>query len=112
MLFRITTAATKEMTMRHFIRHSIRIFATLVLIGAGVTARAADAPAPTPHAIKKPSHHVHKPARHAGAHASAQQSEAARREREHRDDLERRVEHLEQQNEMKQPNMPPPDQAR
>jgi len=89
--------------MRRLAYHSLCM---LVLIGIGSgTAFAADAPAETPHPGKKAAHHVR-------AHAPATESEAARREREHRDDLERRVEHLEQQNEMKQPNMPPPDQAR
>ena len=91
--------------MRRLAYHSLCMLGMLVLIGGSGTAFAADAPAATPHPTKKAARHVR-------AHARATESEAARREREHRDDLERRVEHLEQQNEMKQPNMPPPDQAR
>ncbi len=91
--------------MRRLACHSLCMLGMLVLIGGSGTAFAADAPAATPHPTKKAARHVH-------AHARATESEAARREREHRDDLERRVEHLEQQNEMKQPNMPQPDQAR
>jgi hypothetical protein len=96
----------KEMTMRRLAHYSLCMLGMLVLIGIGSgIVLAADAPAATPHPTKKAPRHVH-------AHAKATDSEAARREREHRDDLERRVEHLEQENEMKQPNMPPPDPAR
>lgn len=92
--------------MRRLTHDSLCVLGMLVVIGIGSgTAFAADAPAATPHPTKKAARHVR-------ARAHATDSEAARREREHREDLERRVEHLEQQNEMKQPNMPPPDPAR
>ena len=58
------------------------------------------------------------PAKPAAAHAKAKtvkptkkSTAAAEAERAKREDLERRVEKLEQENEMKQPTMPPADAA-
>ncbi len=67
---------------------------------------AASAPTPAPHGKHAAKHRTH-PRRA----ASNTESEAARREREQRDDLERRVERLEQRYEMQQPSTPPPDAA-
>ena len=92
--------------MRRRTRHSFLVLSILALLGAvPVTAWTDDAPAATPHRAKNPPRHVR-------ARASAGESEAARREREHREDLERRVERLEQRYEMKDGNTSPPEPAR
>ncbi len=47
--------------------------------------------------------------KHPRARIAAKESEVARRERERREDLERRIQRLEQRYELKEPSMPPPD---
>jgi hypothetical protein len=47
--------------------------------------------------------------KHPRARAAAKECEVARRERERREDLERRIQRLEQRYELTEPSMPPPD---
>ena len=91
--------------MRRFTRQAILVLGIMLLIGtAGGSTWADDAPAATPDRAE------HAPRRH---HArAATESETARLEREHRQDLERRVERLEQLEGLKDANTSPPEPAR
>lgn len=89
--------------------HRIAACSSTILAGLFLTvavpraAFATDAPDATPTATTKKAPH------RARTHTAGKESAAARQERERREDLERRVERLEQRYELKEPAMPPAD---
>ena len=95
------------MTLHRFAKRSVAILGTIVLITTCTDrAFATDPSQPIePSAIKRSPQRVRK-------HAASTESGAARQEREHREDLERRVERLEQRYEMTPPTLPPSDSTR
>ncbi len=95
------------MTLCRFVKGSLPILGAIVLmVTCTDRAFAADSPQPVqPSATKRSP-------RHSRTRAASKESAAARQEREHREDLERRVEQLEQRYEMKPPAMPPTDPTR
>ena len=95
------------MTLRRFAKCSLPILGAIVLMTtAADRVFATDPGQPVePSAIKRSPHHSR-------TRAASKESAAMRRERERREDLERRVEQLEQRYEMKPPAMPPTDPTR
>ena len=94
------------MTRYRFVRYSLLTFAMIVLTTCTDRVFATDPSQPIePSAIQRSPHRVRK-------HAASTESESARQKREHLEDLERRVERLEQRYEMTPPTLPPSDSTR